>query len=371
MAKQRTLTLAGLAFAAASGTLSGMSLVLAKAAVELLVITIDQFHTGRGENQFARAQSWFLVAGLGIGAVLQLVYLNYSLSFASPALICPLAFCFFNLSSIFGEQCRSNLTGIANVRIDGLVFYDQFGQLKPYQITLVSVGVAILLLGVWVVSLIRPAGDGIEVGTWVEDEDESESGENFFAEPYHDDSETLEEAVADVDAVETQTPTQAGHSRRRSILTSPQSPTSATFVSSPMSPLSPTTRRRHPPRYGTLMPEYAPIGAPTGFSIGLGAASPGFVLRSSSLGGGHRRGRTQSEGQAGIIAIMEQGHQSGEHADPEARRSSLEQANLDPPQEHASDDTLHSGHERRPRWWREVWQKRNKGSIQIPSDDAS
>ena len=101
--QQRTLTLAGLAFAAASGTLSGMSLVLAKAAVELLVITIGYYRTGKGENQFVRPESWFLVVGLGVGAILQLVYLNYSLTFASPALICPLAFCFFNLSSIFGE----------------------------------------------------------------------------------------------------------------------------------------------------------------------------------------------------------------------------------------------------------------------------
>ena len=101
---QRNLTLAGLAFAAASGTLSGMSLVLAKAAVELLVITIQFYHTGHGENQFKRVQSWLLVLGLGIGAIAQLVYLNYSLTFASPALICPLAFCFFNLSSIFGES---------------------------------------------------------------------------------------------------------------------------------------------------------------------------------------------------------------------------------------------------------------------------
>ena len=102
-AQQRAMTLTGLSFAAASGALSGMSLVLAKAAVELLVITIDHYRTGKGENQFVRAQSWFLVVGLGVGAVLQLVYLNYSLTFASPALICPLAFCFFNLSSIFGE----------------------------------------------------------------------------------------------------------------------------------------------------------------------------------------------------------------------------------------------------------------------------
>jgi hypothetical protein len=101
-AQTHSLTLAGLAFAAASGVLSGMSLILAKAAVELLVLTLDWWRTGNGENQFVRAESWVLVGGLVVGAVLQLVYLNYSLTFASPALICPLAFCFFNLCSIFG-----------------------------------------------------------------------------------------------------------------------------------------------------------------------------------------------------------------------------------------------------------------------------
>ena len=101
-AQVRSLTLAGLAFAAASGVLSGMSLILAKAAVELLVLTLDWWRTGNGENQFVRGESWVLVGGLVVGALLQLVYLNYSLTFASPALICPLAFCFFNLSSIFG-----------------------------------------------------------------------------------------------------------------------------------------------------------------------------------------------------------------------------------------------------------------------------
>ena len=102
LAFQKELTFTGLAFAAASGTISGMSLVLAKAAVELLVITLKYIRTGLGENQFVRVQSWFLLAGLAIGGLSQLVYLNYSLTFASPALICPLAFCFFNLSSIFG-----------------------------------------------------------------------------------------------------------------------------------------------------------------------------------------------------------------------------------------------------------------------------
>lgn len=103
-AQQKTIMTLGLSFAAASGVLSGMSLVLAKAAVELLVLTLEYYRTGKGANQFQHFQSWLLVAGLLSGGLAQLVYLNYSLTFASPALICPLAFCFFNLSSIFGES---------------------------------------------------------------------------------------------------------------------------------------------------------------------------------------------------------------------------------------------------------------------------
>lgn len=64
-------------------------------------------------------------------------------------------------------------------------------------------------------------------------------------------------------------------------------------VTSPRSPLSPTIdrfrpyhhrRRRsstHQPRFGTLIPEFAPQGVPAGFSIGLNTSSPGFVLRGS------------------------------------------------------------------------------------------
>ena len=79
-----------------------MTLVIAKSAVELAMITLNYWRTGQGTNELARLQTWLLLFGLLVGALLQLVYLNYSLTFASPALLCPLAFCFFNLSSIFG-----------------------------------------------------------------------------------------------------------------------------------------------------------------------------------------------------------------------------------------------------------------------------
>jgi hypothetical protein len=88
-----------MAFAACSGTLSGMCLLFAKCAVELLILT---FASHGADNQFKRFQSWALVGGLGVAALAQLFYLNHSLRLAGPALICPLAFCFYNISSIFG-----------------------------------------------------------------------------------------------------------------------------------------------------------------------------------------------------------------------------------------------------------------------------
>lgn len=245
----RTRTLVGLAFAAASGTLSGLCLVLAKAAVELVITTIEYWRTGRGSNEFTRSQTWFLVLGLATAAVLQLVYLNYSLTFASPALVCPLAFCFYNLASIF----------------DGLVFYDQFGRLSAHQIVLVTLGTAVLLVGVWAVSNAQP--EGVEVGTFADEWEE----EALCDEPECTEHEELV-----------------------------RSPDGAHGGVSPYGgaydpPPSPTHRRRS--RYGTLH-EYQ--RAPAGFAFGIGAASPGFALRSNSLSGGEgvqlRRARSQSEG---------------------------------------------------------------------------
>ena len=273
-----------------------MSLVLAKAAVELLVITLAYYRTGKGENQFVRPESWFLVAGLGLGAVLQLVYLNYSLTFASPALICPLAFCFFNLSSIFGEFDMSPWQS-SMLMPDGLVFYDQIGQLKTHQIVLVSVGVGILLLGVWVVSFIQPAGGGVDVGTWAEDDECSEAD-------YSEDENANLLGGSNVAEPESDLASPAP---------SPRIPWSPTGSNSPYSPgiVSPTRRRSGRARYSSLIPDYSHGHnhghiAPTGFSIGLGAASPGFVLRPTNGNGsthGHR-GRTLSEGQAGIQDII-------------------------------------------------------------------
>jgi magnesium transporter len=60
-----------------------MCLIFAKSGVELLLLTLE------GHNQFNRWETWILVLGLGIFALLQLWYLHKSLVLADPTLVCP------------------------------------------------------------------------------------------------------------------------------------------------------------------------------------------------------------------------------------------------------------------------------------------
>ncbi|KAI5475353.1 DUF804 domain membrane protein [Pseudohyphozyma bogoriensis] len=128
---ERTRLILGVAYGAASGTLSGLCLLFAKTGIELLILTAV------GQNQFGHYQAWMIVLVLVICALLQLFYLNRALRLVGPTLICPLAFCFYNLSSM----------------ISGLIYYDQLDDLTNLQISLVTLGTVILLTGVWVVSL--------------------------------------------------------------------------------------------------------------------------------------------------------------------------------------------------------------------------
>ncbi|UZJ54595.1 hypothetical protein CBS101457_003915 [Exobasidium rhododendri] len=148
---RRTCLSLAVAYGGASGTLSGACLLFAKSGIELLVMTID------GENQFDRWQSWFLIAVMLIAALSQLWYLNKSLRLADPTLVCPLAFCFYNTSSI----------------MLGLVYFNQLGSLSWTSLVLVIVGIAVLLAGVWTVSL-----HGSKVA---EDGDDKEEEEGLLA----------------------------------------------------------------------------------------------------------------------------------------------------------------------------------------------
>lgn len=269
---------------------------------------------------------------------------------------------------------------------DGLVFYDQFGRLASYQIALVSIGVALLLLGVWVVSAIQPTGQGgIEVGTWVEEDldvdthqeanDELEAGEGatLLGEEATAEPETQEDRV--LSFTYPQPPRSTSHPLDLSFMSdggpreSPLSPSLSVMSSNTRS------RYRNRPRFGTLIPELAQAGAPTGFSIGLGAASPGFVLRSGSIslsadGAGYRRARSRSEGPQGIQSVMRgvEGVEAGlplpQSADPRLTQSAVIE------QEGRMEDVLRGWEQEtvsRP-WWRRMF-GRKKGKIKLSEDE--
>ncbi|KAF8974035.1 hypothetical protein BDZ97DRAFT_1778117 [Flammula alnicola] len=146
-AVNRTRLLLAISYASFSGIISGMCLLFAKSGVELLVLTLG------GNNQFWRWESWVLLLGLVAFALLQLWYLHKALILADPTLVCPSAFCFYNLSSI----------------VNGLVYFNQFSLIPPLHLGLVSLGILVLLCGVWVVSIQPGSGGGVDVGTWNEE----------------------------------------------------------------------------------------------------------------------------------------------------------------------------------------------------------
>lgn len=275
-ATQRSATWIAISYAFVSGLLSGMCLIFAKSGVELLVLTLG------GHNQFWRWESWILLLGLGLFALLQLWYLHKSLTYADPTLVCPLAFCSYNLSSI----------------VNGLVYFDQISELTGLQLGLVSTGIVVLLGGVWALSVQQ--GGGIKEGAWVEeDADEAEVDRTLALRDTFSGSEHSLEPILDGARPPILSPDEVNESPegrssqnvqpRSPVDMSPRSPmlgpapklhirTGSLDASSP--PISPQRRSYTRPRYGTLLGAEAPPSAlvTPGFSIGLSPVSPGFAL---------------------------------------------------------------------------------------------
>jgi hypothetical protein len=159
------------------------------------------------------------------------------------------------------------------------VFYSQFSELAPHQIALVTVGIAVLLVGVWSVSAIEKTGEGgVQVGSWA---DEPEFSDDEDDTPYMDE------------------PSEMGNQDDTSIPPSPVL-TTASGPTPPMSPSASTHSKRrrssgYQAIYGTLIPELAPPGVPAGFSIGFNTSSPGFSLRTA-----HGRSNSMGEMSDGI-----------------------------------------------------------------------
>ncbi|GJE86128.1 magnesium transporter NIPA-like protein [Phanerochaete sordida] len=308
-----------MSYASFSGIISGMCLLLAKSGVELLVLTIA------GKNQFLRWQTWALVLGLGICALLQLWYMHKSLVLADPTLVCPLAFCFYNLSSI----------------VNGLIYFDQFSVLSTAHLLLVMLGIVILLAGVWIVSFPPGGSHRIDLSHW--DESESEDDEEFVRyedEPLpmagtlrpedeeigmgrvstsrerpatpppllvdlgsdHDDDEHTATTESPIDSPVNLSASSRSdrrdkpHARRQTdsaLLSSQYGAPPTLSPVSPAHPLQPSPTRTRPraalghhSTLGPLSPRGAhgahthPLspGAPSGFAIGFSPISPGFAL---------------------------------------------------------------------------------------------
>ncbi|KAJ4486132.1 hypothetical protein J3R30DRAFT_3655388 [Lentinula aciculospora] len=288
----RTRLLLAISYASFSGIISGMCLLFAKSGVELLLLTVQ------GQNQFWRWQSWILVLSLIIFALLQLWYLHKGLILADPTLVCPSAFCFYNLSSI----------------VNGLVYFDQFSLISRLHLSLVALGIIILLVGVWVVS-IQAGGEGTLDVPWAEESALDEEEEGAIEDEAVLNSRELE-SDANVNA-DRRSPSIEWGTRSEPMIglgrpLSPLSTTSQPLLSPESSQLSPpnirsSAHRRRPTtvidtrhirapsntQYNTLInnsnnqhsrPPLSPTLptvstlAGTGFQIGLSPFSPGFSV---------------------------------------------------------------------------------------------
>lgn len=315
-----------IAYGGASGTLSGACLLLAKTGVELLVLTIG------GENQFDRWQSWFLVTIMLSAALLQLWYLNKSLRLASPPLVCPLAFCFYNTSSI----------------ALGMVYFDQLGALSPVSIILVILGTAILLSGVWMVSLHGSESED-EKEARLEDEqqpllsDVQEQVASPISSPNllnatspNEEEEANVSSPTETEAILANAAGVAGphlpppSSNNGKLLKSPQSPPSPLDSSLQSLAGSPTHKKRK-------MRSRSGSGSGTGNSImaGLGFHMPGLPQFHRNSEENEEEDRVESENTEAGPSTSNHSQQGSENATPETpevnkgRRSSLSKLRTD------------------------------------------
>jgi hypothetical protein len=163
------------------------------------------------------------------------------------------AFCFYNISSI----------------VSGLVYFDQVSLLPTSHRLLVTLGIFILLGGVWAVSL-----QAVNVGTWSGEDDDVD------VPLLEDGGATNEERIPDLaeSNVTPASPETPERDRARS-----NTVVSESAMSPPPSPTIPRRRSHHHAGQSALGVATGvsspPVPVPTpGFSIGLSPVSPGFAL---------------------------------------------------------------------------------------------
>ena len=125
--QSRVKLIRGMSYGLVSGILSAHMLLLAKSAVELLVRTvIDRV------NQFNRWQSWVILVGMVMLALVQLFCLHHGLKLCSTSVLYPFVFCIYNIIAI----------------LDGLIYFRQIRELDAQRAGLIALGTVVLLTGV-------------------------------------------------------------------------------------------------------------------------------------------------------------------------------------------------------------------------------
>ncbi|KIY52721.1 hypothetical protein FISHEDRAFT_10010, partial [Fistulina hepatica ATCC 64428] len=320
---ERARVLLAISYASFSGILSGMCLIFAKSGVELLILTLH------GQNQFWRWETWVLVLSLGVFALLQLWYLQKGLMFAGPTLVCPSAFCWYNVSSIF----------------NGLIYFDQFSMIPPLHLGLVVIGMVILLAGVWVVSM--QSDGGVDVVYWDEDDSSSvssdEVNDSLLSLPFsvsHDAANTIRLERTMPSSPQSEEPVvglglNISPSAPQSIVLPPMSPPERESQLEDQLPMQshrgrPTTdshrHHRHSRNSYSIShpPSSPPLIPPGGLQIGISAVSPGFSVTPE-----RRRRRVTQDLSSSMTERLALGDAAPEsYAPPQDRRRTVSEGNI-------------------------------------------
>ncbi|KAI0217317.1 hypothetical protein L0F63_002541, partial [Massospora cicadina] len=133
-------TVVGLVYGTISSLLATQGVLFAKSGLELLALTVG------GADQFDRPLAWWVVGLLAVTALAQLYYLNRAVAMCDIVVLVPCNYGVYNVSCL----------------INGLVYYDLWGELAWWRLLLVALGTLILTLGV-VVLAFRPQAPSVVV----------------------------------------------------------------------------------------------------------------------------------------------------------------------------------------------------------------
>ncbi|KAJ1906545.1 hypothetical protein LPJ81_001294 [Coemansia sp. IMI 209127] len=128
----------GFLSAVISGLICSQTLLLAKSGIGLLVLTI------KGDMQFKDPLALAIVVGLVFTALANLYYIQHALRLCSTLTVVPLCYCSSSLAAL----------------ISSLVYFNQMRLLTPPQVTMISVGIILLAVGVGLLSAKAAGEDG-------------------------------------------------------------------------------------------------------------------------------------------------------------------------------------------------------------------